>query len=133
MATDSSTRTAQRPGGRGSSVGRRVLKIGLAFVTAVLLLNLLGNRGLPAVLQARREFEREGQSLDRLKTENDRLRSEIQRLRVDDEAVEEAARRDLGYIAPGEKLFIITDVPPADAAPPAPSTGNPPSEPPPSR
>jgi cell division protein FtsB len=93
-----------------------MLKLGLAFVTAVLLLNLLaGSRGLPAVLQARRAFERDEKALDRLKAENDVLRREIERLRNDAEAVEEVARRDLGYIEPGEKVFIIKEVTPPDA------------------
>jgi cell division protein FtsB len=95
-----------------------MLKIGLAFVTGVLLLNLLaGSRGLPAVLQARREFQREEHSLTRLKAENAALRNEVRRLRDDAGAVEEVARRDLGYIAPGEKVFIIRDVAPPASVP----------------
>jgi cell division protein FtsB len=96
-----------------------MMKLGLAFVTAVLLLNLLaGSRGLPVVLNARREFERDEQALARLRAENASLRYEIKRLRDDADAVEEVARRDLGYIAPGEKVFIIRDVTPPDAVVP---------------
>jgi cell division protein FtsB len=105
-----------------------MLKLGLAFVTTVLLLNVLaGSRGLPAVLQARREFDREAQLLDRVRADNEAKRRDIERLRTDPAAVEEVARRELGYKAPGEKVFIIHDVAPPDApqgAPPqaAPAT-----------
>ena len=37
--------------------------------------------------------------------------------RNDPTALEELARKDLGLIKPGEKLFILRDVPPADARP----------------
>jgi cell division protein FtsB len=99
-----------------------MLKMGLAFLTTALLLHLLaGSRGLPAVLQARRGLERDAQALDRIRADNAALRREITRLREDAEAVEEVARRDLGYIAPGEKVFIIRDVTPADITPAAPT------------
>ena len=98
-----------------------MLKLGLAFVTAVLLLNALGTRGLPAVLQARRSYQQDERELDRLKADNAALRQQVKRLRVDSATVEEVARRDLGFIAPGEKVFIIHDVTPNDAAPPAPA------------
>ena len=95
-----------------------MLKVGLAFVTSALLLNALtGSRGLPAVLQAKRDLARQQQDLERLKSDNGQLRQQILRLRDDPAAIEDAARRDLFYIAPGEKVFIIRDVSPADARP----------------
>ena len=42
--------------------------------------------------------------------ENARLREEARRLREDPSAIEEIARRELGLIVPGEKLFILKDV-----------------------
>lgn len=109
-----------------------MLKLGLAFVTAALLLNALaGARGLPAVIEARREYARVAGDLDRLRADNAQLRHEVTRLRDDTAAVEEVARRDLGYITPGEKVFIIRDVSPADPKPaPRPPA---PAEPPPAR
>lgn len=105
-----------------------MLKVGLAFVTSALLLNALaGSRGLPAVLQAKHEFARQQRDLDRLKSDNTQLRQQILRLRDDPAAVEDAARRDLGYISPGEKVFIIRDVTPPDvrpADPPAPKSSD---------
>ena len=118
-ALDFGSWPAAEPFARAIAPHVGMLKVGLAFVTAVLLLNLLvGSRGLPAVLQVRREFERDQRSLDRLKAENAGLRQDIERLRNDAEAVEEVARRDLGYIEPGEKVFIIHDAAPPDAVPP---------------
>ena len=50
----------------------------------------------------------------RQRTENDRLREQIRRLSGEDPtAIEEIARRELGLIRPGERLFIIRDVTPA--------------------
>jgi cell division protein FtsB len=99
-----------------------VLKLGLAFLTTVLALNAIaGSRGLPAVLQARRDFDRDEQALERLRAENAGLRQEIRRLREDPETVEEVARRELGYIRPGEKVFVVNDVGPADSPAPTPA------------
>ena len=42
------------------------------------------------------------------------MREQIRRLSGDDPtAIEEIARRELGFIRPGERLFIIRDVTPA--------------------
>ena len=127
-------RQAPRQPGTRAPLGRRVLKLGLAFVTAALLLNALaGAGGLQAVIEARREYARIAGDLDRLRADNAQLRREVTRLRDDASAVEEVARRELGYITPGEKVFIIRDVGPADPKP-APKPGAPASaEPPPAR
>ena len=50
-----------------------------------------------------------------LSSENAQLREEARRLREDPTAIEELARRELGLIKPGEKVFIIKDVPPPGA------------------
>jgi len=49
------------------------------------------------------------------KAENDRRREEARRLLEDPSAIEDLARRELGLIKPGEKLFILKDVPPPAA------------------
>lgn len=108
-----------------------MVKIGLAFLTAVLLLNLVtGSRGLPAVMEARRDFEREEQALSRVRADNNAVRGEIKRLLSDREAIEDLARSELHYIAPGEKLFIIKDVTPPDATPDVPAPAPPAPQPP---
>lgn len=93
--------------------GRRVARYVLGFVTIVLVIDAIaGEKGLLALLKARRDFQAVEQSLDRARRENTQLREDARRLREDPSAIEELARRELGLIKPGEKLFIIRDVPP---------------------
>lgn len=110
-APGSSRRTPPpRPaGGRG----RRVLRAALWAGAALLLVeSLFGERGFTAMIEARRQHQALQSSLDRLRAENVRLRDDARRLREDPDAIEEAARRDLGLISPGEKIFIIKDAKP---------------------
>ena len=75
---------------------------------------LVGDKGLLAMIQARQEVRALEQSLAEVRAENTRLRDEARRLREDPQAVEDLARRELGLMKPGEKLFIIKDVAPKD-------------------
>lgn len=85
----------------------------LLLAAAVIIADsLVGDRGLLAMLRARREYDELSMTIDRERAENARLRDQVRRLRTDPKAIEEVARRDLGLIRPGEKLFIIRDVPP---------------------
>ena len=74
---------------------------------------LVGDRGLLAMIRARREYDTAASTVARQRAENARLREEARRLREDPDAIEEIARRDLGLIRPGEKVFIIKDAPSA--------------------
>lgn len=112
-APGSSRRTPPpRPaGGRA----RRLLRAALWAGAALLLVeSLFGERGFTAMIEARRQHQALQSSLDRLRAENARLRDDARRLREDPEAIEEAARRDLGLISPGEKVFIVKDARPED-------------------
>ena len=75
---------------------------------------LVGDKGLLAMIQARQQYRTLERSLAEVRSENARLREEARRLREDPSAVEDLARRELGLIKPGEKLFIIKDVAPKD-------------------
>ena len=75
---------------------------------------LVGDKGLLAMLQARQDYRDLEQSLAEVRAENADLREEARRLREDPTAIEEIARRELGLIKPGEKLFIVKDVRPAE-------------------
>jgi cell division protein FtsB len=98
---------------------RRLLQIGLVLLAATIASeSLFGGRGLAAMLEARRQYAALAADLGRLRAENARLRAEARRLREDPAAIEEAARRDFGYIAPGEKVFIVKDAKPAPTTPP---------------
>lgn len=103
----------------GAPFGSRLLKVGLAFLACALALDaLVGTRGLPAVLEARKEHAVLESELGRVRAENARLRQQVRRLREDPDAIEEIARRDLHLIRPGEKVFIIRDVAPPEAGEP---------------
>jgi len=105
-----------RPSRRPERRGRRVTLALVAFaVVAFGTDSLVGERGLLAMLRARREYEALAASVARQQAENARLREEARRLREDPAAIEEVARRELGLIRPGEKVFIIRDAPPAGA------------------
>ena len=83
------------------------------LVGSVLLVDaFVGDKGLVAMMEAREQYRLLEQALAEARADNIRLREEAHRLREDPAAIEEIARRDLGLIRPGEKLFIIRDVEP---------------------
>jgi cell division protein FtsB len=91
--------------------GRRLLRYGLIFITSVIIVDAVaGEKGLLALLEARRDYAALERSLERARSENAGLRDLARRLREDPQAIEEQARRELGLIKPGEMLFIIKDV-----------------------
>lgn len=103
------TQTAQRAQGHG----RRILAGLFFFVVCVLVVDaLVGDQGLMATMRARKQYDELVSDLARLRYENASLREEARRLREDPAAIEEIARRELGLMSPGEKLFIIRDVEP---------------------
>ena len=94
-----------------ASRGRRLLRHALVFITLLIIVDAIaGEKGLLALLQARREYSALERSLERARTENTELREMARRLREDPTAIEEQARRELGLIKPGEILFIVKDV-----------------------
>ena len=85
-------------------------RLGFGFAAACLIAHmLLGERGLPANLRARQEYRELSETVETLKATNRRLRREAERLRNDPAAIEALARRDLGLIRPGERIFIVTE------------------------
>jgi cell division protein FtsB len=93
------------------SRGRRMLRYTLLFVTIVLIADaLVGEKGLLALMEARREFRAVDLALQRAREDNAALREDARRLREDPSAIEALARRDLGLIKPGELLFIVKDI-----------------------
>ena len=112
---DTPARRSPRPGTRPTVAGRgrRIVRYVLGFVTVILVIDaIVGEKGLLTLLKARRDFIAVEQALQRARHENAHLREEARRLREDPQAIEEIARRELGLIKPGEKLFIVRDVPP---------------------
>jgi cell division protein FtsB len=94
--------------------GRRLVQYVLLVLGCLLFLDaLVGEKGFVENLKARQQYEALERSLGRLKDDNTRLRKEVELLRKDPETIEGIARRELGLMKPGEKLFIIRDAPPA--------------------
>ena len=94
----------------------RVVRYLVVAVGCVLIVDaLVGDRGFLAMLKARQQYRTLETSLERSKAENAQLREQARELREDPNAIEDIARRELGLIRPGEKLFIIKDVKPADS------------------
>lgn len=92
---------------------RRAVEYVLLFIGCVLVVDaLVGEKGLVAMVRARQQYQLLEQSLQGARSENARLREEARRLREDPSAIEDIARRELGLMRPGEKLFIIRDIRP---------------------
>jgi cell division protein FtsB len=109
-------RTARRPRvptAKRPTRTRRVVHLLLIFVASVIVVDsLVGERGLIAMLRARHEYDELSASIARQRGENARLRETVRRLREDPAAIEEIARRELGLIRRGERVFIVKDLPP---------------------
>ena len=89
----------------------RVVRYVVLAIGCVLIIDaLVGDRGFLAMLKARQQYRTLETSLSQSRAENGRLREQARQLREDPQAIEEIARRELGLIRPGEKLFIIKDV-----------------------
>jgi cell division protein FtsB len=113
--TDAAGRNSTEPATRGGLVrrGRRLVRYVLGFVTVVLVIDaVVGEKGLLALLKARRDFSAVQHALEQARVENAQLREDARRLREDPTAIEEMARRELGLIKPGEKLFIVKEAAP---------------------
>jgi cell division protein FtsB len=95
------------------SRNRRIVQILVILVASIIIVDgLVGERGLVAMLRARHEYDELAASVTRQRAENARLRDQARRLREDPSAIEEIARRELGLIRPGERVFIVKDIPP---------------------
>ena len=89
---------------------RHLARLLFSLLTAILIANaLVGDRGLPATLRIRREHQDLEAAIAALRATNQRLQLEAERLRKDPAAIEDLARRELGLVRPGERLFIVTD------------------------
>jgi cell division protein FtsB len=107
-------RTRNPDPGTRNPRARRIIHWLLIFVASVIVVDgLVGERGLLAILRARHEYDDLAATIAHQRADNARLREEARRLKEDPSAIEEVARRELGLIKPGERVFIIKDVPAA--------------------
>jgi len=108
------TSKRRAPTAKHTARTRRIVHWLLIFVASVIVVDgLVGDRGLLAILRARQEYDQLAATIAKQRAENARLRDEARRLKDDPTAIEEVARRELGLIKPGERVFIIKDVPAA--------------------
>src|SRR5215510_812339 len=104
---DAITTTSSQPRQRRG----RIVRYLIIAVGCVLIIDaLVGDRGLLAMVKARQQYRSLETSLVRSREDNAQLREQARQLREDPQAIEDIARRELGLIRPGEKLFIIKDV-----------------------
>jgi cell division protein FtsB len=91
---------------------RRWVTYGVFGVSCVLMVNaLVGDTGYLATLRAQRDHDALIASLVQIRQENQDLRERARLLREDPAALEDAARRELGFTRPGEVLVIVTEPP----------------------
>jgi len=94
--------------------GRRLVRLGLLIITVVVLVDaVVGEKGVVALVRVREEKQALERAVQAARVENQRMAEQARRYREDPDTIEELARRDLGFIKPGEKLFIIRDQAPA--------------------
>ncbi len=97
---------------------RRVITWILSVALGILLVNsVVGENGYLSTIRITREEGQLRAGVARLRLENARLQQESRSLEHDPTAVEDAARRELGMIRPGETVIILKDAPAAGATP----------------
>jgi cell division protein FtsB len=81
----------------------------------VVAVNLLGGeRGLPALLQSRREATQLRAQISALRAENAALTARVCALRSDPAAIEAVARATLGFARPDELVVTVSARTPGD-------------------
>ena len=117
--TDQTAAGAERPvaSRRRERVKRLVYLLILSFAAIMLVDAIVGDQGVVALGRARQRYDRMTEEVRRLHAENELMREQNRRLREDRSAQEETARRELGLMRPGEKVFIIRDLPAPSSAP----------------
>ena len=97
---------------RAEAAARRTTMVQFAifaFAAVVTIDSVVGDKGLLQTFRAQREYDQARASIHQLRRQNSDLRERVRRLREDPAAIEEAARRHLGLVKPGEVLVIIRD------------------------
>ena len=92
---------------------QQLLQYLLIFVSVFfIVIALVGDKGLLELVRVRQQHRALETALAQARAHNMRLRNDVKRLNDDPSSIEEIARRELGLIRPGEKLFIVKDIPP---------------------
>jgi cell division protein FtsB len=89
---------------------RRLFTYVVLISSTVLMVSaLVGENGYLAKLRARRDIAALRAELNQLQDTNLRLADQAERLKHDPNAIEAAARHDLGLMKPGEVVVVVRD------------------------
>ena len=98
---------------RSHDGGKKVFKIILFIVTGVFVLFvfLSGPKGTVRLVQLSLERDRVDDEIQTLKRDNIRIQKDIDRYLHDQNAVEDEARRQLGFVKKGEVVYRFSSRP----------------------
>lgn len=92
------------------------MKSVVAFGLCIILMSIFaGDRGLPAVFQARRDAQELSRRIAAIRAENTHLKARAEALRTDPATIEWVARETLGFARPDE--LVVTGPQSADRPP----------------
>ena len=92
---------------------RKVTGTALFVAAFILMVNaIVGENGYLATLRVKGDRDRLIRDVASVRQENQRLSEEVERLKNDSAALEEAARKKLNMIKPGETMVVIKEKPP---------------------
>lgn len=122
MPTRSSVRDLTRPVHVDNKLFQRAISRNITLTVSVVILVALAVAliGLPVegLFSQRSDITQRQQEFTALADANEQLQTEIQRLQTP-EGIRETARKELGYLLPGEKRLALLEAPALDVALPA--------------
>jgi cell division protein FtsB len=122
MSTRSSVRDLTRPVHVDNKLFQRAISRNITLTVSVVILVALAVAliGLPVkgLFSQRSDIAQRQQEFTALADANEQLQTEIQRLQTP-EGIRETARKELGYLLPGEKRLALLEAPALDLALPA--------------
>jgi cell division protein FtsB len=122
MPTRSPVRDLTRPVHVDNKLFQRAISRNITLTVSVVILVALAVAliGLPVkgLMSQRGDITQRQQEFAALEDANEQLQTEIQRLQTP-EGIRETARKELGYLLPGEKRLALLEAPALDIALPA--------------
>lgn len=86
---------------------RRIATVAVAIVAGSLFLHVMfGANGMVVYKQKRAEFQSLRKQIVQVQQDNDRYSAQVQALNTDRTAIEKEAREELGYVKPGEYVYV---------------------------
>lgn len=81
--------------------------LGLAFLAAIVIDAFFSDSGILQVWQLERNYKQTVKEIRDIEKENIALQHKIEELEARPDAVEDVAREDLGFVKPGEEVYIF--------------------------